>query len=333
MMPGAAAGIAAYATVLLLAATAQAQTPEAAAPPQDPPPAPGQIQVDEEAIATALERALVQEGVLVLPPGVVQWQPSMTYQRRSETSPALLAVDGQLVVGERVLRRGRLVADFGLRFGLPGDLQAGINLPVGLERGSAVTRLDFAGADEHRDTISGLGDIGLSISRGLVREHGWRPDLVATLRWDTDTGYRGAREADAPAWRPTARVGTGFHEVTGTLTAARSQDPLVFVGALSFTHVFQQEGVRPGRVIGLSIGAVLAASPETSLRFFLDQTFAQTVEVAAREVPGSDQLAATFRVGASSILAARLLVDVEVAIGLTEDAPDYSVSIAFPLRF
>jgi hypothetical protein len=71
--------------------TAQAENPqagdqEASAPPAAPG-APGQFTVDESAAARALERTLVQEGVLLLALGEAEVDPSFTYTRRKNTFP------------------------------------------------------------------------------------------------------------------------------------------------------------------------------------------------------------------------------------------------------
>jgi hypothetical protein len=78
---------------------------------------------------------------------------------------------------------------------------------------------------------------------------------------------------------------------------------------------------------------VLAASPETSLRFFLNQTFINEVERDGREIPGTDRAVGTFTFGVSSILTARVLFDITAGIGLTEDTADYFVNVSLPIRF
>jgi len=77
---------------------------------------------------------------------------------------------------------------------------------------------------------------------------------------------------------------------------------------------------------------VLAASPETSLQFFLDNAFFMDTQVDGRDVPGSDDVVAVFSVGVSSILSSRVFADVELGVGLTEAAPDYTIRVAFPIQ-
>jgi hypothetical protein len=77
---------------------------------------------------------------------------------------------------------------------------------------------------------------------------------------------------------------------------------------------------------------VLAASPETSLQFFLDKAFCMDTQVDGRDVPGSDDVVAVFSVGVSSILSSRVFADVELGVGLTEAASDYTIRVAFPIQ-
>jgi hypothetical protein len=180
--------------------------------------------------------------------------------------------------------------------------------------------------EDEREGV-GFGDLRIGAAKGLLRERGWRPDLIARVSWNSDTG-----ETDDGI-----TLGSGFHELTGSLAAIKRQDPLVFVGTVSYSESFEDEvgdvDIDPGSEIGFSLGTVLAASPETSLRFFLAQSFAGEVEVDGEEVDGSDQVSTSLIIGASSVLAPRVLLDITAGVGLTEDAPDYSVTVSLPIRF
>ena len=74
------------------------------------------------------------------------------------------------------------------------------------------------------------------------------------------------------------------------------------VGTVSYEKTFQDNNVAPGDEYGLSLQALLAASPDTSLRLGLQQTFIGDLERNGNEVPGSDQLQSTAIFGVSSIL-------------------------------
>jgi hypothetical protein len=77
----------------------------------------------------------------------------------------------------------------------------------------------------------------------------------------------------------------------------------------------------------------LAASPETSLRAIIDQTFVDEIKIADRVVNGSDQTVGILSLGASLLIGRSTLLDVSTDIGLTNEAPDYSVRISIGQRF
>jgi uncharacterized coiled-coil protein SlyX len=302
---------------------------ETAPAPAPPTAAPGQIQVSEEAAATALERALVQRGAALLPSGAVQVEPSLSLVRLEADEPAFLVqgagggVASTVAVQGSRERESRLTAGLGLRIGLPLEAQLTLDMPYRYVDTSIVGR---AASGELRDRgrdVAGFGDLAVSLDKQLLRERGWLPDLVAGLTWNTDTGQT----------EHGVDLGSGFDEITAGLTASKSQDPLVFVAGLSYTHAFEEGGVEPGDVYGLSLGAVLAASPETSLRFFFDQGFVERAEIDGQGVSGSDTWVGLLSIGASSILSRRVLLDAELGIGLTENAPDYTFRVALPIQF
>lgn len=47
----------------------------------------------------------------------------------------------------------------------------------------------------------------------------------------------------------------------------------------SYGTTFEKDAINPGDQLGFSVGALLAASPETSLRVILNQTFVTELEV------------------------------------------------------
>jgi uncharacterized coiled-coil protein SlyX len=284
---------------------------------------PGQVVVDEEAAATALERALVQRGALLLPVGVLQSEPSFAYARQETETPTRFLQDGEEIIAADEARSDHLASILTLRAGLPFESQLTLSLPYIYTNTDTVTRIDGAGEREESLDASGVGDFSVTLAKGLMRERGWRPDVIAEVSWNTDTG-----ESDHGV-----ELGSGFNEVAASITASKSQDPLVFVGGLSYSHAFEDDGIRPGDAFGFSLGTVLAASPETSLQFFLDNAFFMDTKVDGRDVPGSDEVVAVFTIGASSILSSRVFADVELGIGLTEAAPDYTIRVAFPIQF
>ena len=311
-----------------VAAPRPASAPRAARAPAPAPPgaapsaAPGYVAVDPAAAERALERTLVETGVLLLPKGQAEITPSIGYSYE-EIGPSLLFDGAGRAVADDRLRRDTLSASLGARIGLPFDAQLELGLPYRYVSDSDAIRLAAGRIEDNRDG-SGLGDLSIGLAKTLLRESGWIPDLVGRVTWDTATGKR----ADGGVL-----LGGGFDELRVGLSASKRQDPLVFALSGSYQWAFEKIGIKPGDEAGISLGAFLALSPETSMRFLFDQVFVDDLRVDGKTVPGSDATLGTLEIGASTILGPGTLLDVAASVGVTDDAPDFAVRVALPIRF
>lgn len=312
-------------------ATGAAAAPEPDAAPAagtdaaaDSERAPGTVVVDEETAERALERSLTREGALLLPPGVLEVEPSFTYARREESTPSFISSGGMVLAGETERNADSLTADLALRLGLPWDSQLEVGIPYRWREVETVTNLGFAPIDSSTDSGAGAGDLRVGLAKTLFREGLWRPDLVARVTWDTDTGA--ASDNGVP-------LGGGFHEVRGSLTAIKRQDPIAFVGGLSYEHSFEKDLVQPGPTVSANFGGFIALSPETSLRLVLSGGYQDETELSGSAVAGSDRVLGTFLVGGSTLLAPGTLLNLSAGIGLTDDADDFSITLSLPIRF
>jgi hypothetical protein len=262
--------------------------------------------------------------VLLLPLGVLDVEPSFTYTRTENDAPGVFLDDrGTPFVASDKLRRNVYDANVQLRLGMPFDSQIEFLLPYRWVDESQVQRLGFTPTDEENRHGSGFRDIRIGLAKTLVREGRYWPDLVARFAWDTDTGETTDNDVV---------IGGGFNSANATLSAVKRQDPLAFVGAFAYEKTFEEDNIKPGQQFTLSLGAALAASPETSLRFTLQQTFIDKLEVNNQKVDGSDQVDATLIIGASSIVGRGTFLDVSGNIGLTDDAADYAVRVSLSKR-
>jgi hypothetical protein len=286
--------------------------------------APGTIEVDPDDVERALERTLVETGALLLPLGKVEVQPSLSFERSERDFSVAFLNNGETQVGELKVRRDELTSGLVMRAGLPMDAQLELDLPYHVVHQSSTLSALGQPSNDTSDTGMGYGDLGIGLAKTLLRERGMWPDVVGRVRWDTGTG----KEQDNGV-----NLGGGWSGVGGSLVASKRQDPLVFVGRLSYETTFENDGFDPGDEFGLGLGTVLAASPDTSLRFFLHQRYVNEYEVDGESVDGSDAVMATLSLGASSILGRGVLLDVEAGVGLTDDSPDYSVTVSLPVRF
>jgi Putative MetA-pathway of phenol degradation len=303
-------------------AAADQEADQTAAPP---PAAPGQFEVDEDAIDRALERTLVQEGVLLLPLGQAEIEPSFTYTRREFNVPTFVIQNGDTFVGEQKLRRNEFATNATLRVGLPWDSQIEVGVPYNYVDQDVTTTVGGAPQSSNNESGHGFGDVSVGLAKTLLQEGaGWWPDVIGRVTWDADTG----KTSDNGVF-----LGGGFNTVGGSLSAVKRQDPLAFVGSVSYAKTFEDDDIEPGDEVGFSLGTVLAASPETSLSFFFNQTFADDTKIDGDTINGSDQVIGTFSIGAATILGRNVLLSITGEIGLTDDAPDYAIGASLPIRF
>lgn len=309
-----------------LAAAAAPESPAQSRPGPDnqaPAQAPGQFEVDEEAAERALERTLVVQGALLLPFGQAEFQPSFSYARNELDDLNLFIPQGVPILVEQDVRRNALTGDLFFRFGLPFDSQVEFGIPYRFIDSTEVAEISGVGRNTVSSNSSGFGDFRLGLAKGLLREGLWWPNLIGRVTWDTDSGETNTRNP----------LGSGFNELTGSLTATKRQDPLVFIGSVSYTKSFEQNRINPGDELGFSVGALLAASPETSLRLILNQTFADELDVDGRTIEGTDRVIANLSFGASSIVGHGKFLDFTASTGLTDQASEYSVGVTLVVRF
>ena len=309
---------------------------QAAAVAPAPPPGPTLISPastsasDQDDVALqALSRTLVDRGALVLPRGRAEIVPSLGYSL-SEVQGLVLAdtPEGISTVSNQRRRDDSLRAGLALRVGLPLQSQVEIRAPLSWMRDATAL-----GDGSHTATdATRFGDVELELSRQLMREHGWAPDLVGALTVRFPTG------ADPfAAASPRTANGAGVYGLKGRLTAVKSSDPMVFFATAAYGlnySVRESFGrVHPGNTVDLELGGVLAVSPETSVTLGFAQQFRGETTVDGAPIAGSDGVASVLEFGVGRVLAPNVLLNLSLGVGVTRDAPDYAIVLSAPVRF
>lgn len=286
--------------------------------------APGTVVVQEGDVERALERSLTRAGALLLSPGILELEPGFRFARQEDSAPSLLMMDGGFVAGETELNANSLTADLGIRLGLPWDSQLEFGLPYRWRTVESVNKIGFAPIESSNQSGAGLGDLRIGFAKTLLREGLWRPDIVGRIVWDTDSGE--LEDSGVP-------LGGGFNELRVSLMAIKRQDPIVFVGDLSYEHSFEEGRIQPGSAISAAFGSYIALSPETSMRFLFTGGYQYETELGGVKVAGSDRTVASFIIGGTTLLVPGLSMNLAAEIGLTEEADDFAISMSFPFRF
>jgi hypothetical protein len=198
-----------------------------------------------------------------------------------------------------------------------------LGLPFRRRDVETVSNVGFTPTGSSSVSGMGHGDLRVGLAKTLLREGLWRPDLVGRITWDTDIG----RTTDNGV-----SLGGGFHELRGSLTAIKRQDPIAFIGGLSYQHSFEKGNLQAGSVIGANFGGYMALSPETSVRLVLSGGYQNETEVSGVDFSGSSQTLGSLVVGGSTLLAPGTLLNLSLGIGLTDDSDDFSISMSIPIR-
>ena len=271
------------------------------APAQAPP-------TSDEDINRALERALVREGGLLLSSGTAEIEANFQYSHQSIDTIAF--------------RRDAFGPAFDSRVGLPWKSQFEVQVPY-------VVEYRRTAAGSHNS--NGVGDISLSLSHQLVAGREGAPGLIGAFNYSVATGRNTLFSQPVPTG-----LGAGFDAVGASLTAVKQVDPLVFYATYAFTHSFSgTQGGNPvdlGNSNGLQFGAILAASPTTSLRTAFILTFFDKTRFNGVALSGTDEPAAIFELGSSVLVLARTLLDVSVGAGVTRSSPDFRLNMALSVR-
>ena len=283
---------------------------------------------DDEASLQALSRGLVQRGLQLLPAWGVEAIPGATYSH-SQTQGLVLVdtPEGISQVSDQRLRDDALAASASVRVGLPWRSQFQITVPFEWKRD------DVALGDGSEVVHSGesLGDLQLELSHQFVLEHGWLPDVIGAVSVRAPTG-------SDPYKTPVTSVatGAGSGQVAGRLTVLKTLDPLVLFSTLSYGYNFTYREsfgrVHAGNDLDWQLGGLLAVSPDTSLSFGFDQQFRGVTRDNGKAIAGSDGVAGVAQFGLDQVINSRTLFDISLGIGVTRDAPDYTIMVSLPIR-
>ena len=293
--------------------------------PAESADAPGTFTVSAEAAQHALEIALVQQGAGLLSPWSVEVVPSLVYQHnQAPIVPGQIALSttGTLLVTGQVIRQDMIQGSGLVRVGLPWDSQVEFSVPYDYKTLMNTSRVLTTGISQQGVNASGFGDPTLTLTKQLMSESEWLPNLFVSGSWDTNLGETYRR----------LPLGTGFNEFRIGLLASKRQDPLVFTAGFTYQKSLENRGVTPGDQFIPSVGMLFAVSPETSLQLSQQVAFVSGVRQNGLLIPGSDQVSGIFTVGLLSILRPGWVVNLSASIGETPDAPSLTVQLSLPIR-
>lgn len=311
-------------------------TSGAAAPARVAPPPPSRARSEAEEAAEeallerALERSLVLAGGALLPRGQREIEPSLAYDFIQRSGLAFLG-NGAV---SRNFRRENYAAALTFRAGLPWSSQVDLSVPYAYQRVDSVVE-----GVSQRFSDSGLGDLQVALTHQFVNNRDARVAVLGGVGWVHSRSSESLRPLalGLPDFASGAAVGSGHDALVARLAASKRIDPLVFVGSLSHTWNRADDvagaNVKIGPANGASLRAILAASPDVSLRAGLSFTRTGNARLNGVILPGTRTTATVLELGTSVVLRHNMLLDVLVGVGLTAESPDFTLGVSLPIRF
>ena len=290
------------------------------------------------------------------------------YDRKQLTLNGFLALDAIFLgnIAIENVESDSLTYDLAARYGVSPRLTLNVDVPY-LGRKTVYQKGGAGGSAaaiaEEQTTGSGIGDVSLSANYKLFAETGAIPDTVLTFGVTAPTGQAPygidwkviERDNDqyirfaVPEKQPT---GNGLWQANIGASLVKTMDPAIIFANLGYIHSFPRsfsdidtdpQTRNPGRVkLGDSYyfgaGVAFAFNERTSLSLSFSDKLSAKASLRNTTTPwtkiiGSDANAATFNMGVTYALNQRTTMVTLLGIGLTPDAPDYSITFKVPYMF
>jgi hypothetical protein len=331
-------GVAALLTAL--ATSSPARAADAAADPAAPTPR-------EQAVVVT--PVLDEPGILT---GRGWWvvEPSLQF---SNSSSHRVLIQGYtfydaLVVGSidvRSVNRDALVAAVAARYGITNRWEAEFKVPY-VYRSDATTTRPLSGSGSTADAVfeadgDGIGDVELAL-RYQLRNNVGKPFVVGALRIKTRTGkdpFEVELDPDTQLERELP-TGSGFYGVQPSLTLIHVSDPAVFSVSMNYLWYLERDvggdvgEIDPGDMFGLTLGMGLALNEKASFSLGYDHNVVGKTKQNGTALPTAMTThVSSLLFGLGYRLDPRRSLNLSIATGVTEAAPDAQITLRMPILF
>ena len=299
--------------------------------------------------------AIVQQNSGVLTPaGTLVFEPSISF---SHTDVNRFVVGGVAILDTVLIGvfevtkadRDTITSSFGLRYGISDRIEVEASVPY-IARNDTTTNTVVSGGGTAAQTSlrsDGMGDIEFAGHVQLSSGGGGLPFVVGNLRFKSNSG-KGPFEVkrNSVGTEEELPLGSGFWAIEPSLTFLLPSDPVVFFGNIGYLWNIARDinktigatligEVNPGNAVRVGFGMGTALNERVSMSLGYQHDFiAETKTVADGVKNDSERLSVgTFSVGVNFKIREDVSVNVGVAIGVTEDAPDVGISLRVPTSF
>jgi hypothetical protein len=296
--------------------------------------------------------AAVPEGQGVLTrAGHFVFEPSFEYTRSSTNRLVFRGIE--LIPGIQIglieatdADRDTLVGTASLRYGISDRLEAEVRMPYLYrnDRIEVVQQRDEGIVRSIALREKGIGDAEFSLRYQFNRPVGQKPIFVGTLRVKSDTG-KGPFDIgyDEFGVATGLATGSGFWAVQPGVNFLMPSDPAVIYGGMAYLYhiprnVNEMVGdvkigrVDPGDAISANIGFGFALNPRFSfsLGYRHNYIFPTKTEIGDTRQKSNYLHVGSLNLGMSYRLTERNVLNLGFEIGVTEDAPDVSITLRMP---
>ncbi|WP_458722585.1 hypothetical protein [Pseudomonas brenneri] len=301
--------------------------------------------------------------------GKFSFETGITYARydaRQLTLNGFLALDS-IFLGNINLDRIKAdnwTLDLTGRYNLDNRWQFDVNVPVvyresTYQSGGASGGDPQATSEESVNRDPTIGDVNFGIAYKFLDESPTMPDAVVSVRVKAPTGkepfgiklVRSTANDNlfVPENLPT---GNGVWSITPGISLVKTFDPAVLFGSLSYTHNFEDSfddissdvnqkvggKVRLGDSFQFGVGVAFALNERMSMSFSVSDLIQRKSKLKPdggdwQSIVSSDANAGYFNVGMTIAASENLTIVPNLAIGMTDDAPDFTFSLKFPYYF
>ncbi len=319
-------------------AVALPDAPVGEAPPPEEPP--------ERRVAAVPEG----QGVLTRAGNLI-FEPSFEYTRSSTNRLVFRGIE--LIPGIQIglieatdADRDTLVGTASLRYGISDRLEAEVRIPYLYrnDRIEVVQQRDEGIVRSIALREDGIGDAEFSLRYQLNRPVGQKPIFVGSLRVKSDTG-KGAFDIgyDEFGVATGLATGSGFWAVQPGLNFLMPSDPAVIYGGVAYLYHIPRDvnklvgdvligRVDPGDAVSANVGFGFALNPRFSfsLGYRHNYIFPTRSEIGDTIQKSNYIHVGSLNFGMSYRLTERDVLNLGFEIGVTEDAPDVSITLRMP---
>lgn len=330
-----------------------AQAPVTDTPGVTPPAVPsGPVgEAPPQPAQPAAPARIFDEPTALTPHGKFVFEPSYQFVHSTDNRVALVgfsvipAITIGLIDVRRVSRDIHTLALTG-RYGVTSRFEVEAKVPWVHASSNTQTRALATPSftDETFDASgSGLGDVELAARYQFNAFRGDNAVYIGHLRYKSRTGT-GVFEVpiDETGLQTELPTGSGFDGLQTGVTFLYPSDPAVFFGGAAYTYNFARDvghgfgRVRPGSVVDLNAGMGLALNERASFSIGYQHSIVGSMqqrdpEEVARVLARTGRLQlGTMRFGLGYRLTPKTNLNVSLGVGVTDDTPDFELTVRFP---